>query len=210
MGGGAEAIECGARELARRDPVIASMVDAHDYPDLTRGRRTQSHFAALARSICFQQLAGRAASVIHARFVGLVGGRPTPEAVLAVSESDLRSAGLSGAKAASIRDLAEKSIDGSVRLRRVSRLTDDAVVEELTQVRGIGEWTAQMFLMFQLGRLDVWPAGDLGVRNGWTRLYRLGEAPSARDLAPLGDPHRPYRSLVAWYCWRAVDTITPQ
>ncbi len=185
------------------------MVEAHGFPDLTRGRRTPSHFAALARAVCFQQLAGRAASAIHSRFVDLVGGRPTPEAVLAVSEDDLRGAGLSGAKAASIRDLAEKSIDGTVRLSRVSRLGDEAVVEELTRVRGIGEWTAQMFLMFQLGRLDVWPAGDLGVRNGWTRLYGLGETPSARDLVPLGDPHRPYRSLVAWYCWRAVDTITP-
>ncbi len=202
-------MEEGARELARRDPVLAAMVDAHGTPDFTRGRPRRGHFAALARAVCFQQLAGRAATVIHGRFVSVVGGRPTPEAVLFVTEEELRGAGLSGAKAASIRDLAVKALDGTVRLDRVSRLADEAVVAQLTQVRGIGEWTAQMFLMFQLGRLDVWPTGDLGVRNGWARLHGLPEMPSARELTPLGDPHRPYRSLVAWYCWRAVDTVTP-
>ena len=186
------------------------MVEAHGAPDLTRGHRGRSHFAALARSVCYQQLAGRAAQVIHGRFVALLGGRPTPEAVLSLTPDEMRSAGLSGAKVASIRDLAEKVIEGAVRLDFVSRLGDDEVVAQLVSVRGIGEWTAQMFLMFQLGRLDVWPVGDLGVRNGWARMYGLAEPPSPRELAPLGDPHRPYRSLVAWYCWRAVDTPTPE
>ena len=203
------AVEEGAWELARRDPVLASMVDVHGPPDFARGRPRRGNFAALARAICYQQLAGRAASAIHGRFVDLVGTRPSPASVLAVTEEDLRGAGLSAAKTASIRDLAIKALDGTVRLGRMSRLDDEAVVARLTQVRGIGEWTAQMFLMFQLGRLDVWPIGDFGVRNGWARLYGLEEMPTARELAPLGDPHRPYRSLVAWYCWRAVDTATP-
>lgn len=202
------AIEEGARDLALRDPVIASMVETHGYPDLGRGRPRLGHFAALARAISYQQLAGRAASAIHGRFVALVGRRPTPAAVMAVSEEQMRGVGLSSAKVASIRDLAVKVLDGTVRLDQVSRLDDEAVVARLTRVRGIGEWTAQMFLMFQMGRLDVWPTGDFGVRNGWARLYGLAEMPSARDLAPLGDPYRPYRSLVAWYCWRAADTVT--
>ena len=202
-------LEEGAREIARRDRVLATMVEAHGAPDFTAGRPRRGHFAALARSVCYQQLAGRAATAIHGRFTALFDGRPTAEKVLALPEEELRGAGLSGSKAASIRDLAEKSLDGTVRLDRVSRLSDDELVAQLTKVRGIGEWTAQMFMMFQLGRLDVWPTGDYGVRNGWARLYGLDEMPTARELAPLADPHRPYRSLVAWYCWRAVDTITP-
>ena len=202
-------LEEGAREIALRDRVLAKMVEAHGPPDFAGGRPRRGHFAALARSVCYQQLAGRAATAIHGRFTALFDGRPTAEKVLALPEEELRGAGLSGSKAASIRDLAEKSLDGTVRLARVSRLSDDELVAQLTKVRGIGEWTAQMFMMFQLGRLDVWPTGDYGVRNGWARLYGLDEMPTARELAPLADPHRPYRSLVAWYCWRAVDTITP-
>ncbi len=159
--------------------------------------------------ICYQQLAGRAAAAIHGRFELLFDGVPTPGAVLAASIDDLRGAGLSGSKAASIRDLAEKVDLGLVELDRMSRLSDDVVVRELTLVRGIGEWTAHMFLMFQLGRLDVWPTGDYGVRNGYARMYGLPEMPTARALEPEGDRFRPYRSLVAWWCWRAVDTVVP-
>ena len=121
----------------------------------------------------------------------------------------LRGAGLSGAKAASILDLATKVEEGLVELDRVARLPDDEVVRELVLVRGIGEWTAHMFLMFQLGRLDVWPTLDLGVRTGYARMFGLAEPPTSKELAPLGDRFRPYRSLVAWWCWRAVDTIVP-
>jgi len=202
-------VDEGARELARRDPVLAAMLELCGLPEIGRRRPRVAHFAALARAICYQQLAGRAASAIHGRFVELVGGRLTAEAVMAVPEDELRGAGLSAAKAASIRDLAKRTLDGTLRLDRISRLDDDEVVARLTQVRGIGEWTAQMFLMFQLGRLDVWPAGDYGVRNGWASLFGLDEVPAARELAALGEPYRPYRSLVAWYCWRAVDTATP-
>src|SRR4029077_10475932 len=125
---------------------------------------------------------------------------------LALAPETMRAAGLSANKAASIRDLAEKVESGEVELDRVARLSDDEIVRELVLVRGIGRWTAEMFLMFQLGRLDVWPVDDLGVRKGYGVLFGLDELPTARALEPLGDPLRPYRSLAAWYCWRAADT----
>jgi DNA-3-methyladenine glycosylase II len=202
------AVEEGARVLARRDKVLARVIKQHGAPELPR-KRSRPHFAELCRMICYQQLAGRAAAAIHGRFEALFDGRPTPEAVLARPVDDLRGAGLSAAKTASIRDLAGKVEEGLVKLDRVSRLPDDEVVRELVLVRGIGEWTAHMFLMFQLGRLDVWPTLDFGVRMGFSRLYGYDPPLTAKQLAPEGDRFRPYRSLVAWYCWRAADTVTP-
>ena len=204
-----EATEKGARVLAERDPVMARMLRTHGVPELRRGRPRRPHFAELARMICYQQLAGRAAAAIHGRFEALFEGAPTPEAVLALPVEQLRAAGLSGAKAASIRDLAEKVQAGLVQLDRVARLPDDEVVRELVLVRGIGEWTAHMFLMFQLGRLDVWPTLDFGVRAGYMLLYGFEEPLTPKQLVGEGERFRPYRSLVAWYCWRAADTVTP-
>ena len=202
-------VEAGARDLARRDPVMKRMLREYGVPELHRGRRQRTHFAELARMICYQQLAGRAASAIHGRFEALFDGPPTPQAVLALPMETLRGAGLSNAKATSIRDLAEKVEQGVVELDRVARLSDAKVVSELVLVRGIGEWTAHMFLMFQLGRLDVWPVLDFGVRNGFALMYGLKEMPTAKQLEQLGDPFHPYRSLVAWYCWHVADTVTP-
>jgi DNA-3-methyladenine glycosylase II len=189
---------------------MRSMLDRVGPADLRRGRPRREHFAELARAILYQQLAGRAAAAIHGRFAALFDGLlPTPDAVLALPLDTLRGVGLSASKAASIRDLAEKVLDGSVQLDRIPRLPDDEVVRELTLVRGIGPWTAEMFLIFQLGRLDVWPVGDFGVRKGYALLYGLAEPPEPADLAPLGDRFRPYRSIAAWYCWRAAETVTP-
>jgi DNA-3-methyladenine glycosylase II len=202
-------IEEGARVLARRDPVLKRMLREHGVPELHRHGPRRSHFAELARMICYQQLAGRAAAAIHGRFEALFDGPPIPAAVLALPFETLRGAGLSNAKAMSIVDLATKVEEGRVELDRVARLGDDKVVSELVLVRGIGEWTAQMFLMFQLGRLDVWPVLDFGVRAGFARMYELEAAPTPKPLVELGDPFRPYRSLVAWWCWRAADTVTP-
>jgi 3-methyladenine DNA glycosylase/8-oxoguanine DNA glycosylase len=204
------AVLAGADELARRDQVLARAQREYGPPDLHRRRRDGSHFAELARAVCYQQLAGRAARTIHDRFLALFDdGTPTVPAVLALPDEKLRGAGLSRAKAASIRDLATKVDQGLVELDRMNRLPDDDVVRELTLVRGIGEWTAHMFLMFRLGRLDVWPTGDLGVRAGFARLYGLAGAPTAKELLPEGERFRPYRSLVACWCWRAVDTVLP-
>jgi DNA-3-methyladenine glycosylase II len=165
---------------------------------------TTDHFGALAESILYQQLAGFAAAAIHRRFVALFDGELTPAAVLAVSEKRLRSAGLSGSKAASIKDLAAKVADGTVPLERISRLRDDDIVERLSVVRGIGRWTAEMFLIFQLRRLDVWPVDDYGVRQGYSLIYKLPELLKPKQLFAEGDRFRPYRTVAAWYCWEAV------
>jgi DNA-3-methyladenine glycosylase II len=195
--------------LTRRDPALRALVKVVGPCTMGWDRTRRPHFAELARMICYQQLAGAAARTIHGRFEALFDGHPTPDAVLATPDAALRGAGLSAAKAASIRDLAVRVDAGEVRLSRMGRLPDEEVVRELTLVRGIGRWTAEMFLMFQLGRPDVWPVDDLGVRKGFSLIYELPEMPRARDLEPLGDPFRPHRSVVAWYCWRAVDTVVP-
>ena len=164
-------------------------------------------FAALVRSIMFQQLAGAAAAAIHARFLMLFADGLSPLAVLALPEGAMRSAGVSGAKAAAITDLARKVDDGTVPLDDVDSLSDDELVARMVQVRGIGRWTAEMFLIFQLRRLDVWPVDDFGVRKGWMLAHRLKEPLTPRLLQPEGERFRPYRSIAAWYCWRAMDTV---
>jgi len=200
-----------SRALAELDPVLAGLVAAHGPMRVAPRPPVADRFAVIARSIVYQQLAGRAAAAIWARTRALTGDAPfTPAAVLALDEARLRAAGLSAAKAAAIRDLARKVEDGTVRLGRLGRLRDDEVVAELCQVRGIGPWTAHMFLLFHLHRLDVWPTGDYGVRVGFQRAWGLAATPSARELEAAGEPFRPYRSVVAWYCWRVVDgLVTP-
>jgi len=195
--------------VAERDQVMAALVARHGPCRLGRPPAVADRFSALARSIAFQQLAGRAASTIWSRTRALVPGPFTPEAVLALDDAQLRGAGLSGAKAASFRDLAAKVAEGTVRLDKAGRRSDEAVIEELTVVRGIGRWTAQMFLMFTLRRLDVWPTGDLGVRAGFARAHGLASLPLPLELEAEGERYRPYRSVAAWYCWRAAETVVP-
>ena len=185
---------------------MAELVARHGPMHLPPPPRASQRFEQLARSITFQQLAGKAASTIWGRVRALVPGEFTPESVLSVPEGDLAAAGLSRAKLASIRDLALHASDGRVVLERIGRLSDDDVLEHLTAVRGIGPWTAQMFLMFTLHRVDVWPTGDLGVRAGFARAWDLPERPTPGELEELGEPFRPWRTVVAWYCWRAADT----
>lgn len=165
------------------------------------------YFASLARSILYQQLAGRAAAAIHARFVEEVGGAVTPQAVLASRPEALRAAGLSGNKVAAIVDLAAKSTDGTVPLTGLDALDDEEIIARLSTVRGIGRWTAEMFLMFELQRPDVWPVEDYGVRNGWTLIHALPALIKPAELRQAGEQFRPYRSIVAWYCWRAVGLL---
>jgi 3-methyladenine DNA glycosylase/8-oxoguanine DNA glycosylase len=168
-------------------------------------RPDSPHFAALAESILYQQLAGAAAGAIHRRFIALFDRGLSPDAVLALHPRKLRTVGLSRAKAAAIRDLAAKIVDGTVRLHRIGRLSDEAIITSLSVVRGIGQWTAEMFLIFQLRRLDVWPVGDYGVRKGYALAYGLPRLPTPKELQALGDRFRPYRTVAAWYCWRAVS-----
>ena len=192
------------RILAARDPVLAGLVD--EAGPMRIRRRTMSPFEALVQAIVYQQLAGPAARAIHGRLVAALDGRVEPEALLALSDETLRSVGLSSAKVRSLRDLASKALDGTVVLspRALARRSDDEVVARLSSVRGIGPWTAQMFLIFQLRRLDVWPVADLGVRHGYGLAWNV-PTPSARELEPLGEPYRPYRTVLTWYCWRAAE-----
>ena len=190
--------------VATRDPVLADLIAAAG--PIRIGRRSGSHFAGLVQAIVYQQLAGAAATAIHGRLVAALDGEVEPEPLLALPDATLRAVGLSGNKARSLRDLATKVLDGTVILepRGLSRQSDEEVIARLSTVRGIGPWTAQMFLMFRLRRLDVWPVGDFGVRQGYGLAWKV-PMPTARELEPLGDPYRPYRTVVAWYCWRAVE-----
>jgi DNA-3-methyladenine glycosylase II len=201
-----------AEELAARDKKLhAVMLKAG--PPRHRGPDPDGPFGALLRAIVFQQLAGKAAAAIHGRVRALVHGDLTPDAVLALSEEQLRGAGLSNAKYLAVTDLAAKVADGTVELDRVSKLSDEELIAELITVRGIGRWTAEMFLMFELRRLDVWPVDDLGVQAGYGLMHGI-DRPTAKQLAPLGDVYRPYRSVAAWYCYEAVHLsrgeITPR
>jgi DNA-3-methyladenine glycosylase II len=190
-------------DVAGRDPVLAKLVAAVgpiSYP----ARDTGGPFAALTRAIVFQQLAGRAAQAILGRVVEAVGGTLSAEAMAAASDETLRGAGLSGNKLKSLRDLSTQVLDGTLDFATLNRLDDDTVKVRLTAVRGIGSWTAEMFLMFQLRRLDIWPVDDLGVRQGFGLVWGIDPTPMAKELIPLGEPFHPYRSIVARYCWEAV------
>jgi DNA-3-methyladenine glycosylase II len=193
--------------LVRVDPAFAPIVRAAG-PFAPRPPDGDL-FASLVRAIVFQQLAGHAARAIHGRLLALCGGRATAEALLRIPPEDLRAAGLSGAKAAALLDLARKTADGSVPLDHLDGLPDADIVRRLSLVRGIGRWTAEMVLIFQLRRPDVWPVDDYGVRKGFAVLHGLARPPAPRELEALGEPYRPYRSVAAWYCWRAVDTVLP-
>jgi DNA-3-methyladenine glycosylase II len=160
--------------------------------------------ASLARAIVFQQLAGAAARAIHRRFVEAIGGSVTAAAILATDPERLRGAGLSAAKTASLIDLAAKVEDGTVPLAGLAALDDDAIVERLVTVRGIGRWTAEMFLLFELERPDVWPVDDLGVRHGWKLIHGDADLLKPKALQAEGERFRPHRSVVALFCWHAV------
>ncbi|MBO0702141.1 MAG: DNA-3-methyladenine glycosylase 2 family protein [Candidatus Dormibacteraeota bacterium] len=194
----------GVARLEARDPVIARLHAEAGLPVLRPPAGTP--FEALVLSITYQQLAGAAASAIHRRLVDVLEGEVTPERMLAAPATELRAAGLSTRKVESLRDLATKVADGTVHLdsRRLARESDDEIVERLSSVRGIGRWSAEMFLLFQLRRLDVWPVGDLAVRHGYGLAWEI-PTPTPRRLQELGEVYHPYRSLVAWYCWRAAQ-----
>ena len=193
-----------AQILAERDPVLARLLAEVGPP--TFPKPTGTHFATLVRSITYQQLAGAAARAIHGRLVLALDGDVAPERVLATPTGLLREAGLSAAKAASLQDLATKVLDGTVVLdpRRLARESDEEIVARLSSVRGIGKWSAEIFLLFQLRRMDVWPTGDLVVRRGFGLAWNIA-TPTPKQLDLLGEPYRPYRSIVAWYCWRAAQ-----
>jgi DNA-3-methyladenine glycosylase II len=196
------ALDPGIAHVRAADPMVDAFVRRAGAPE-PRPRQGDP-LASLARAIVFQQLATRAASAIHGRFVEAIGGRVTPQAILATPPEALRGAGLSTAKTRSLLDLAEKVADGSVPLDDLEPLGDDKIVDRLTTVRGIGRWTAEMFLLFELRRPDVWPVDDLGVRHGWRVIHQDDALLTPRALLAAGEPFRPYRSTLALLCYHAV------
>jgi 3-methyladenine DNA glycosylase/8-oxoguanine DNA glycosylase len=192
-----------AAQLSGGDPRLAGVIELIGPPPTRRAIPVTRRFESLATAILHQQLAGKAAATITARSVAALGAL-APEPILSSDEAALRACGVSGAKAAALRDLAAKVASGQLDLGALGRRSDDEVIEELVAVRGIGRWTAEMFLMGPLGRPDVWPVGDLGVRSGWALISGEPARP-ANELGGAADHLRPLRSSVAWYCWQAVD-----
>ena len=194
--------------LSKTDPIMARIVaEVGTLGIIPRIER----FQALVRAIIFQQLAGAAANAIYNRFVGLFPGPgfPSPEQVLAKSNAELRSVGLSEKKALYIKDLATHVRDGKLNFHRFHRMQDEEIVADLTRVKGIGKWTAEIFMMFNLGRPDVMPADDLGVQNAVKLYYRMRQRPNRKRLLKLAERWRPYRSAAAWYLWRSLDITLP-
>lgn len=196
-----------ARHLSRADARLARVIAAHGPCTLApRG----DPYRYLVRSILYQQLAGKAAATIERRFKAGFGGRVPPPATLAAQrDAKLRGFGLSRQKAAAVKAVGAAFASGLVNARRIPHLQDDAIVEAVTQIRGVGEWTAHMLLMFALGRPDVLPVGDYGVRKGAQKLYRLRELPKPEALARIAEPWRPFRTVGSWYLWRALELTTP-
>jgi DNA-3-methyladenine glycosylase II len=196
-------VQTGLAHLRASDPVMRKLIRAVGPFTL---RPTRNRFSILARSIISQQISTAAARTIRGRLEGILdNGGLTAEAIATLKESDLRSVGLSRQKASYLLDLAQKTRDGTVRLDRIGRLSDEAVIEMVTQVKGIGRWTAEMFLIFSLGRLDVLPVDDLGVRSAIKNLYGLRELPDKNTCMEIAAPWRPYASIASWYCWRSLD-----
>lgn len=192
--------------LVRADKKLARLIKRAGAFTL-EARGIDNPFETLARNIIYQQLHGNAARAIHERVVAIFGKKSLrPQDILDAPEETLRAAGLSAAKLAAIKDLAAKTLDGTVpSIARLKRMDDEDIIEHLTQVRGIGRWTVEMLLMFRLGRPDVLPVGDYAVRKGFMLTYELTEMPKPKGLAEYAERWRPYRSVASWYMWRAVD-----
>ncbi|HEX2220572.1 MAG TPA: hypothetical protein VHG35_17335 [Gemmatimonadales bacterium] len=196
------------RHLAESDPTLAALISRVGSYGL-RPQPTQSLFAAIARAIVYQQLSGTAAATILGRVKAIYAPKrfPTPRDILATPPERLRAAGLSAAKTAALRDLAERCLDRTVpAMARVRLMSDEEIIERLIGVRGVGRWTAEMLLIFRLGRADVLPVSDLGIRKGFALTFGSRTLPAAVTIQRRAERWRPYRSVACWYLWRALDT----
>jgi len=190
----------------KRDPILADIIKRHGACQLGSARDRFDHFAMLVRAIVSQQLSTKAAHTIHTRLIALMPeGKATPAALAALAEAQLRAVGISRQKAAYLRDLAEKVASGDVPLENIDELEDEAIVTALTRIKGIGRWTAEMFLIFRLQRPDVLPVGDLGIVNAMQKAYRMRKKPTPERMRKIGEAWRPYRSIASWYLWRSLD-----
>jgi DNA-3-methyladenine glycosylase II len=193
------------RLLLRRDPVLASVILANGPCGLADAQRAD-HFSALVRAITFQQLSTKAASTIYGRLVALMpGGTPTPEALATVTDEQMRAVGISRQKTVYLRDLCAKVATGALDLDALESMADEEVIAALVQVKGIGRWSAEMFLMFRLHRPDVLPVSDLGIVTAIQKVYGLRKKPTADRIRRIGDAWRPYRSVASWYLWRSLE-----
>jgi DNA-3-methyladenine glycosylase II len=193
------------KDLSERDRRFAKIIGAHPLCTIGQNQNPVSHFESLVESVVSQQLAVKAADVIFGRVKTLAKGRITPSRIAAISESEMRQAGLSAAKFKTIQGLADAAESKRIKINKLHEIEDDQeIFDQLTSLWGIGPWTVDMFMMFQLGRLDIWPTGDLGVRRGWEKIYALKEEIEPKALEKKGEKFRPYRSVIAWYCWRAL------
>ena len=193
------------RLLRRRDPILADLIRKHGRCGLAAAQRTD-HFSALVRAIVGQQLSTKAAATIYRRFVELLPEQQVSAASIAcATDDDLRAVGLSRQKSAYLRDLCARVADGRLQLDALDRMTDEEVITALSQVKGIGRWTAEMFLIFRLHRPDVLPVGDLGIVNAVKKVYRLRKKPTPERIVKIGEAWRPYRSVASWYLWRSLD-----
>ncbi|HEY2124893.1 MAG TPA: DNA-3-methyladenine glycosylase 2 family protein [Chthoniobacterales bacterium] len=195
------------RHLSASHPRMAELIRRARRFEVSSGGVLRP-FEALAESIAYQQLSGKAAATIWGRVRALYPRRKNldPKLVLQTPDETLRAAGLSRSKVVALKDLAAKTIDGTVpNARALARMSDDEIIERLTQVRGIGRWTVEMLLLFDLGRLDVWPVGDYGVQKGFAKTFGKRKLPKPKQLMKAGEQWRPYRSVAAWYFWRALD-----
>jgi len=196
------------RHLASTDPRFAGLIASARRFDV-RANKLVRPFDALAESIAYQQLSGKAAATIFGRVRALYPRRKwlDPQLVLDTPDETLRACGLSASKVAALKDLAAKTLDGTVPSGRIlTRMTDEEIIDRLTAVRGIGRWTVEMLLLFQLGRLDVWPVADYGVLKGFAKTFGRKKLPTPKQFQKIGDKWRPYRSVAAWYFWRALET----
>jgi DNA-3-methyladenine glycosylase II len=196
------------QHLAASHPRFAALIARCRAFDV-KPNETLRPFDALAESIAYQQLSGKAAATIFGRVRALYPKRKwfSPELIIATPDETFRAAGLSRSKTIAIKDLAAKTLDGTVPTRAaLDRMSDEEIIARLTKVRGIGRWTAEMLLLFDLGRLDVWPVDDYGVRKGYAKTFRKKELPKPKELLAIGERWRPYRSVAAWYFWRALDS----
>jgi len=202
-----ELLDRACRSLCRRDAVLRPLIRKVGPCGL---RWRGDPYRYLVRGVLYQQLAGPAASAIEGRFKAEFGGRiPRPERLLEASPEQLRGVGLSRQKAAAVRSIAGAFLDGTVSARKLPRMEDEEVIEAVTRIRGVGVWTAHMLLMFSLGRPDVLPVGDYGIRKAARDLYRLVDLPSPGELEDIARPWKPYRSVACWYLWRHADVTTP-
>jgi len=193
------------QDLSARDRQIARVIDLHPLCTIGRNPNPVTHFESLIESVISQQLAVKAADTIYGRVKDLVNGKVVPKRINQLTESDMRAAGVSGAKFRTIQGIANADITKEIDINKLHEIEDDQLIfKKLTSLWGVGPWTVDMFMMHQLGRLDIWPTGDLGVRRGWERIYKLKEEIKPTELDKKGDKFRPYRSVVAWYCWRAL------